>query len=55
MNILERCFENIYAVENKDFEPVFWRSHGVFIAHESCHFVKMRVYSVITLIAFNEG
>ena len=29
----------MYAVENKNHEPLFWRSHGVFIAHKSYLFV----------------
>jgi AMMECR1 domain-containing protein len=40
-------FENIYAIENEDCEPLFKRSHGVFITHESYSFVKRSVWSVI--------
>jgi hypothetical protein len=45
----ERYSENIYAIKNEDCEPTFLRSLGVFIAHESCPFVKNEGLNVILL------
>jgi hypothetical protein len=45
-NIL-KCSENIYAIENEDYEHLFWRSHGVFIAHESCSYIERKDWSVV--------
>lgn len=43
-NILKKKWsENIYALKNKNCESLFWRSHGIFIAHESYLFVKRKV------------
>jgi hypothetical protein len=44
----EICSENIYAVENEDYEFLFWRSHGVLITHKSCPFIKMKNWNVIS-------
>jgi hypothetical protein len=45
-NIIKKCSENIYIVENEDCEPLFLGSHGVFIAHDSCLFVEKKDWRV---------
>jgi hypothetical protein len=50
----ERCSENIYIVENEYCEPLFWRSHSVFITYEFCYFVKKMGCSV-TLSLFGSA
>lgn len=49
----EKRSVNIYAVDNKNYEPLFWRSHGVVIAHEFCHFMKI-MNLCFTFLTFNE-
>ena len=39
-NIIERCSKNIYAVENKNYESLLWKFHGVFVSHAFCCFVE---------------
>jgi hypothetical protein len=48
LNILERdAMKILHVVGNEDCESLFWMSHGVFIAYESCFSIKRKVWSVI--------
>ena len=49
--------ENMYTKNVKNEEIVhlfFYRSHGVFITHESCHFVERKDWSVISPLWYFE-
>jgi len=36
----------IYTIENENYEPLFWISHGIFITYEF-FFMKIMVWNVI--------